>query len=156
MMEHLITSYTGGIGKTINNLAGMATDWVMDDTENIDPYRKSPILPRFYTPVDEKSVVPGINRTFYEFSNQYNIAKKALKNYKDGIESNEHPEYKKYIDEMKENGEMKFMDYFEKVNKEIKKLEKEREEYPNNKKAIDEKIIDLKAKASVKSREILK
>lgn len=156
MMEHLITSYGGGIGKTINNLAGMAIDVAEGDTENLDPFRKSPIVPRFYTPVDEKSAVPGINRKYYDYDYRYNVAKKALKNYQEGVASKEHPEYQKYIDEMKENGEIRFMNYFKSMSKQIKDIQNQIKENPKNKKELEEKLIEMKAQVSVKCAEILK
>ena len=156
MMEHLITSYGGGIGKTINNLAGMAIDIAEGDTENLDPFRKSPIVPRFFTPVDEKSAVPGINRRYYDYDYRYNVAKKALKNYQEGVASKEHPEYQKYIDEMKENGEIRFMNYFKSMSKQIKDVQNRIKENPKNKKELEEKLIEMKAQVSVKCAEILK
>ena len=156
MMEHLITSYGGGIGKTINNLAGMVIDIAEGDTENLDPFRKSPIVPRFYTPVDEKSAVPGINRRYYDYDYRYNVAKKALKNYQEGVASGEHPEYQKYIDEMKKNGEIRFINYFKSNSKQIKDIQNRIKGNPKNKKELEKDLIEMKAKVSVKCDEILK
>ena len=153
MMEHLVTSYGGGIGKTINNLAGMALE---ENTENLDPYRKSPIVPRFYIPNDEKTVVPAINRKYYDYDYMYNVAKKALKNYQDGVRSKEHPEWKKYIDEMQKNGEMEFIRFFEQESKRLTKMQNLIKGNPTNKKELEEKIIDLKAEIATKCYEMLK
>jgi hypothetical protein len=154
MMEHLVTSYTGGIGKTINNLAGMAIDAVEGDKENMDVFRKAPIVPRFYTPNDEKTVYPGINRKFYEFEYQYNNAKKSLKKSQNGVNSGEHPEWQKYIDEMDKNGEKKFIEYFKKEQKKLKKLQDKLKEDPNNKE-LEKKVYDKKAEISAESFKIL-
>ena len=153
MMEHLITSYGGGIGKTINNLVGMA---LADGEDNVDPFRKTPIIPRFYTPNDEKTVVPGINRKYYDYNYKYNVAKKALKNYQEGISSGEHPEWQKYIDEMKRNKEVEFINYFKEMDKRLKKLQNLLKGNPTNKESLEEQIVDLKAKVSAESWEILK
>ena len=134
----------------------MAIDIAEGDTENLDPFRKSPIVPRFFTPVDEKSAVPGINRRYYDYDYRYNVAKKALKNYQEGVASKEHPEYQKYIDEMKENGEIRFMNYFKSMSKQIKDVQNRIKENPKNKKELEEKLIEMKAQVSVKCDEILK
>lgn len=155
MMEHLVTSYGGGIGKTINNLAGMAADLIKDDIENIDPYRKSPILPRFYTPNDEKTVVPAINRKYYDYDYMYNVAKKALKNYQEGVRSKEHPEYQKYIDGMKENGELEFIRFFENENKRLKRIQNLIKGEPTNKEDLEKRMIDIKAEIAAKCYEML-
>ncbi|MEE0969940.1 MAG: LPD38 domain-containing protein [Clostridia bacterium] len=155
MMEHLFTSYGGGIGKTINNLAGMAIDAATGNTENMDVFRKSPIVPRFYTPTDEKSVYPGINRKYYEFEYQFNNASKSLKKAKDGVNSGEHPEWQKYIDEMEKNGEAEFIKYFKKESKKLKKLQDKLKENPNDQEA-EKKVYDKKAEIATESLKILK
>lgn len=155
MMEHLFTSYTGGIGKTINNFVGMITDYVTDNKENIDFFRKAPIVPRFYTPNDERTVVPAINRKYYEFNYQYNNATKALKKAKDGVQSGEHPEWQKYIDEMEKNGETEFIKYFKAEQKRLKKIQDRLKDDPNNKE-LQQKEIDKKAEIATKSLEILR
>ena len=156
MMEHLFTSYGGGIGKTINNLAGMALDGIEENTENLDPYRKSPIVPRFYIPNDEKTVEPAINRKYYDYDYMYNVAKKALKKYQDGVRSKEHPEWKKYIDEMQKNGELEFIRFFEHGSKRLTKMQNLIKGNPTNKKELEEKMIDLKADIATKCYEMLK
>lgn len=155
MMEHLFTSYGGGIGKTINNLAGMAIDAATGNTENMDVFRKAPIVPRFYTPTDEKSVYPGINRKYYEFEYQFNNASKSLKKAKDGVNSGEHPEWQKYIDEMGKNGESEFIKYFKKESKKLKKLQDKLKENPNDQEA-EKKVYDKKAEIATESLKILK
>lgn len=155
-MEHLFNSYGGGIGKTINNLAGMTTDWVLGNTENIDPFRKTPILPRFYTPNDEKTVVPGINRKYYDYEYMYNTAKKALKNYQEGIRSKEHPEYQKYIEEMQKNGEIQFIKFFEQESKRLTKIRNLMKGDPSNKEKLEERMIEIKADIATKCYEMLK
>lgn len=155
MMEHLITSYTGGIGKTINNAVGMLTDYANKDYNNIDPYRKAPILPRFYTPNDEKTVYPAINRKYYEYDYLYNRASKALKNYKDGIKTDGHPKWQKYIDEMKKNGEEEFIKYFKKETKKLKKLQDSLNANPSNKE-LERKVYDKKAEIANESLKLLK
>ena len=155
MMEHLVTSYTGGIGKTLNNFLGMITDYATDNKENIDFFRKAPIVPRFYTPNDERTVVPAVNRKYYEFNYQYNNATKALKKAEDGVKSGEHPERQKYIDEMKENGELEFIKYFKTEQKRLKKIQDRLKNDPNNKE-LQQKEIDKKAEISTKALEILK
>lgn len=156
MMEHLFNSYGGGIGKTINNLAGMTTDLVMGNTENVDPFRKTPILPRFYTPNDEKTVVPGINRKYYDYEYMYNTAKKALKNYQEGIRSKEHPEYQKYIEEMHKNGEIQFIKFFEQESKRLTKIRNLMKGDPSNKEKLEERMIEIKADIATKCYEMLK
>ena len=156
MMEHLFNSYGGGIGKTINNLAGMTTDLVMGNTENVDPFRKTPILPRFYTPNDEKTVVPGINRKYYDYEYMYNTAKKALKNYQEGIRSKEHPEYQKYIEEMQKNGEIQFIKFFEQESKRLTKIRNLMKGDPSNKEKLEERMIEIKADIATKCYEMLK
>ena len=155
-MEHLVTSYGGGIGKTINNLVGMSVDIATGNTENLDPFRKSPIVPRFYTPNDEKTVAPSINRKFYDYNYMYNVAKKALKNYQEGVKTKEHPEWQKYIDEMKANGELEFIRFFENENKRLKKIQNRIKEEPSNKKELEERMNDMKAKIASRCYEMLK
>jgi hypothetical protein len=134
----------------------MALDAMEGNTENLDPYRKSPIAPRFYIPNDEKTVVPGINRKYYDYDYKYNIAKKAYKNYQEGVRSKEHPEWQKYINEMNSNGELRFIQFFEQEAKKVKKLQNLIKEEPKNKKELEEKLIDVKAEIAVKCYEMLK
>ena len=155
MMEHLFTSYGGGIGKTLNNLVGMIIDKAEGNDENIDPFRKMPIIPRFYTPNDEKTVVPAINRKFYDYNYQYNVAKNAYRTYRKGVGSKEHPEYQKYLDNMKKSGELEFMNYFESANKRLKKMQTALKNNPSDSE-LEKRITDLKAEISARSYEILK
>ena len=155
MMEHLFTSYGGGIGKTLNNLVGMIIDKAEGNDENIDPFRKMPVIPRFYTPNDEKTVVPAINRKFYDYNYQYNVAKNAYRTYRKGVNSKEHPEYQKYLDDMLKNGELEFMKYFESANKRLKKMQAALKNNPSDSE-LEKRITDLKAEISARSYDILK
>jgi hypothetical protein len=151
MMEHLITSYTGGIGKTINNVVGMA----LDDKENIDLFRKSPILPRFYTPNDEKTVQPAINRKYYDFDYEYNRYSKALKKYDKAIESGEHPEWQKHIDEMEKDRIIEFINYFKAESKVLKKLT-DKLKVDSQNKELESDVYDKKAEIATNSFRILR
>ena len=84
----------------------------------------------------------------------YNIASKALKNYKEGVKTNEHPEWQKYIDEMKENGEEEFIKYFKKETKKLKKLQDTLKANPSNKE-LERKVYDKKAEIANESLKLL-
>lgn len=150
-IEHLVTSYTGGIGTTFNNVVGQIIDHSMKDVEFNDVIRKAPIVKRFYTPVDERTIYPSIRKEYNNFSYRYDIASKALKNYQTQIK-NGNTEFQKYIDEMKENGEYDFIKYFKKENKTLNRLNKRLKENPNDKE-IEKKYYDKMAEISVGSLE---
>jgi glutamine amidotransferase-like uncharacterized protein len=127
----------------------------LDDKENIDLFRKSPILPRFYTPNDEKTVQPAINRKYYDFDYEYNRYSKALKKYEKAIESGEHPEWQKHIDEMEKDRIIEFINYFKAESKVLKKLT-DKLKVDSQNKELESDVYDKKAEIATNSFRILR
>ena len=141
-IEHLVTSYTGGIGKTVSNIVGMTVDAVTGDTDNIE-FRSVPIVNRFYSPVTERTVAAAINRVFYEYQDRYEAARVAEKRYNDFVKEGR-KEYKEELEQMKKNGELEFISYFKTKMKILRKKQDRLRENPDDKK-LEKEIQELKS-----------
>ena len=141
-IEHLVTSYTGGIGKTVSNIVGMIVDAVTGDTDNIE-FRSVPIVNRFYSPVTERTVAAAINRVFYEYQDRYEAARVAEKRYNDFVKEGR-KEYKEELEQMKKNGELEFISYFKTKMKILRKKQDRLRENPDDKK-LEKEIQELKS-----------
>ena len=141
-MEHLVTSYTGGIGKTVSNIVGMIVDAATGDTDNIE-FRSVPIVNRFYSPVTERTVAAAINRVFYEYQDRYEAARVAEKRYNDFVKEGR-KEYKEELEQMKKNGELEFISYFKTKMKILRKKQDRLRENPDDKK-LEKEIQELKS-----------
>lgn len=150
--EHLITSYTGGIGKTISNLSGMIVDLSTGEADNVD-VRTIPIVNRFYTPVTDRTVSAAVNRVFYDYQERYESAKFAEKRYKQFIEKGR-TEFRKELKQMEENGESKFIDYFGQKMKTLRKMQNELKDDPKNEK-LEKEITELKSEMIMQSKKLL-
>lgn len=151
-MEHIITSYTGGIGKTISNLSGAAADLVMGNTDNIE-FRTIPVVNRFGSPVTERSVTSATNRVFFDYLERYEAMKVAEKRYKQFIKDG-HKEFRQELEQMKKNGEIEMIRYFDAKMKVLRKLQNALKENPNNK-DLEKRITELKKEMSIKAKTIL-
>lgn len=152
-MEHLVTSYTGGIGKTISNTTGMIADAVTGNTDNIS-IRTIPVLNRFLNPVTDRNVTAAINRVFYDYQERYEKSKLAEKRYKQFI-ANGRTEFNQQLKEMKDNGEIDFIKYFSKQNKILRKKQDQLRDNPNDKE-LEREIREIKSKMIMKSKELLR
>lgn len=151
-MEHLVTSYTGGIGKTISNVVGMAADAVTGKTDNIE-FRTVPVANRFYTPVTDRTVTSAINRIFYEYQDRYEAARVAEKRYKEFIKDGR-KEFRKELEQMKKNGEADFISYFGAKMKILRKKQDRLRENPDDKR-LEEEIRELKSQMIMRSKKLL-
>lgn len=151
-MEHLVTSYTGGIGKTISNVVGMAADAVTGETDNIE-FRTVPVANRFYAPVTDRTVTSAINRIFYEYQDRYEAARVAEKRYKEFIKDGR-KEFRKELDQMKKNGEADFISYFGAKMKILRKKQDRLKENPDDKR-LEEEIRELKSQMIMRSKKLL-
>ena len=151
-MEHLVTSYTGGIGKTISNVVGMAADAVTGETDNIE-FRTVPVANRFYAPVTDRTVTSAINRIFYEYQDRYEAARVAEKRYKEFIKDGR-KEFKKELEQMKKNGEADFISYFGAKMKILRKKQDRLKENPDDK-LLEEEIRELKSQMIMRSKKLL-
>ena len=151
-MEHIITSYTGGIGKTMSNLTGMVVDVTTGDWGNIEP-RTIPVVNRFINPVTEKTVTAAVNRVFYEYRDRYEELRVAEKRYKQFINDGR-TEFKDDLEQMRENGEIEFINYFKQKMKTLRKLEDRLKDNPGDK-DLEEQIREFKSEMIMKSKEIL-
>ena len=152
-MEHLITSYTGGIGRTISNLTGAAVDLATGEADNIE-FRTIPIINRFGSPVTERSITSSVNRVFYDYLERYEAMKVAEKRYKEFIKDGR-TEYRDQLKQMKSNGESDLIRYFDMKMKTVRKLQNILKDNPDNKK-VEQRIIELKSEMVLKAKNILK
>ena len=151
-MAHLVTSYTGGIGKTISNVVGMAAGAVTGETDNIE-FRTVPVANRFYAPVTDRTVTSAINRIFYEYQDRYEAARVAEKRYKEFIKDGR-KEFRKELDQMKKNGEADFISYFGAKMKILRKKQDRLKENPDDKR-LEEEIRELKSQMIMRSKKLL-
>lgn len=151
-MEHLVTSYTGGIGKTISNVVGMATDAVTGETDNIE-FRTVPVVNRFYAPVTDRTVTSAVNRVFYEYQDRYEAARVAEKRYKEFIKDGR-KEFRKELEQMKKNGEADFISYFGAKMKILRKKQDRLKENPDDKR-LEAEIRELKSQMIMRSKKLL-
>ena len=152
-MEHLITSYTGGIGRTISNLTGAAVDLATGEADNIE-FRTIPVINRFGSPVTERSITASVNRVFYDYLERYEAMKVAEKRYKEFIKDGR-TEYRDELEQMKNNGESELIRYFDMKMKTVRKLQNILKDNPDNKK-VEQRIIELKSEMVLKAKNILK
>lgn len=152
-IEHLITSYTGGIGRTISNLTGAAVDLATGEADNIE-FRTIPIINRFGSPVTERSITASVNRVFYDYLERYEAMKVAEKRYKEFIKDGR-TEYRDEFEQMKSNGESELIRYFDMKMKTVRKLQNILKDNPDNKK-VEHRIIELKSEMVFKAKNILK
>ena len=152
-MEHIITSYTGGIGKTMSNLTGMVVDVTTGDWGNIEP-RTIPVVNRFINPVTEKTVTAAVNRVFYEYRDRYEELRVAEKRYKQFINDGR-TEFKDEFEQMQESGEIEFINYFKQKMKTLRKMEDRLKDNPGDKE-LEMRIREFKAGMIMKAKEILK
>ena len=152
-MEHIITSYTGGIGKTMSNLTGMVVDVTTGDWGDIEP-RTIPIVNRFINPVTEKTVTAAVNRVFYEYRDRYEELRVAEKRYKQFINDGR-TEFKDEFEQMQESGEIEFINYFKQKMKTLRKMEDRLKDNPGDKE-LEMRIREFKAGMIMKAKEILK
>ena len=152
-IEHIITSYTGGIGRTISNLTGAVVDVATGNTDNIE-FRTIPVTNRFGSPVTERSITASVNRVFYDYLDRYEALKVAEKRYKEFIKDGR-TEYLDELKQMKDNGESEFIRYFNMKMKTVRKLQDILKDNPDNKK-VEQRIIELKSEMVLKAKNILK
>lgn len=151
-MEHLVTQYTGGIGKTISDLSGIAADIATGNSDNIEA-RKIPIVSRFVSPTTEQSIASAVNRVFYDYLDRYEALKVAEKRYKEFLKDGR-TEYRDELQQMKDNGEVEFIRYFDMKMKTVRKLQNILKNNPDNKK-VEQRIIELKSEMCLKAKEKL-
>ncbi len=151
-MEHLVISYTGGIGKTISNLTGMGVDVAGGDWDNIEP-RSIPVLNRFINPVTERTVASAINRVFYEYRDRYEAARVAEKRYRQFVKDGR-SEFRKELEQMDENGELDFIRYFDRRMKTLRKLQNRLKDESGDRE-LERRIRELKAEMVTDAKELL-
>lgn len=151
-MEHIITSYTGGIGRTISNITGAAVDAATGETDNIE-FRTIPVINRFGSPVTERSIAASVNRVFYDYLDRYEAMKVAEKRYKAFIKDGR-SDFRKELEQMKKNGESELIRYFDAKMKVLRKKQNLLKENPDNK-DLEKQIIELKSEMVLKAKKIL-
>lgn len=151
-MEHIITSYTGGIGRTISNITGAAVDAATGETDNIE-FRTIPVINRFGSPVTERSIAASVNRVFYDYLDRYEAMKVAEKRYKAFIKEGR-TDFRKELEQMKKNGESELIRYFDAKMKVLRKKQNLLKENPDNK-DLEKQIIELKSEMVLKAKKIL-
>ena len=151
-MEHIITSYTGGIGRTISNITGAAVDVATGETDNIE-FRTIPVINRFGSPVTERSIAASVNRVFYDYLDRYEAMKVAEKRYKAFIKEGR-SDFRKELEQMKKNGESELIRYFDAKMKVLRKKQNLLKENPDNK-DLEKEIIELKSEMVLKAKKIL-
>lgn len=153
-MQHIVTGYTGGIGKTITNITGAAWDFATGNTDNIE-FRQAPVVNRFYTPVTDRTYQTAVNREYRELLDEYSRTSTAIKRMEQFIEEGENVvEWIEELDRRELNGEVDYVKYIKDREKELKKLTDRQKEDPNNKELANE-IADFKAETIMGAKEIL-
>ena len=151
-MEHIVTGYTGGVGRTISNLVGMIADAGTGNLDNIE-MRSVPVANRFYNPINERTVSSAVNRVFYDYQDEFERLRIAQKRYKEFVKDGR-KEFTKELEQMKKNGEADFIRYFSARMKTLRKKQDLQKVNPNNKK-LEKEIQELKSEMIMESKKIL-
>lgn len=151
-MEHIVTGYTGGVGRTISNLVGMIADAGTGNLDNIE-MRSVPVANRFYNPINERTVSSAVNRVFYDYQDEFERLRIAQKRYKEFVKDGR-KEFTKELEQMKKNGEADFIRYFSARMKTLRKKQDLLKVNPNNKK-LEKEIQELKSEMIMESKNIL-
>ena len=151
-MEHIVTGYTGGVGRTISNLVGMIADAGTGNLDNIE-MRSVPVANRFYNPINERTVSSAVNRVFYDYQDEFERLRIAQKRYKEFVKDGR-KEFTKELEQMKKNGEADFIRYFSARMKTLRKKQDLLKVNPNNKK-LEKEIQELKSEMIMESKKIL-
>lgn len=153
-MEHIITGYTGGIGKTLSNVSGIVADAVSGNFDENFDLRKIPVASRFYSVSDESTVRSAVNRKFREYQSRFEKISYDYKKYSEAVRSGK-TEFSVEIERMDNNGEKAFVDYFRKKQKSLNKKLDRLKNNPEDK-TLEQEITDLKAEIALKCYELLK
>lgn len=157
IMEHIVTSYTGGIGKTISDVTGIIGNVATGKGDDVE-MRSIPVINRFVQPVTDRTLSAAVNRVFYPLRDDYERLRRQERNYKRAIKETEdeakRKDYREKLEEMQESGEIEFIDYFDRKMKTLRKMEDRLKDNPGDKE-LEMRIREFKAGMIMKAKEIL-
>lgn len=158
IMEHIVTSYTGGIGKTISDVTGIIGNVATGKGDDVET-RSIPVINRFVQPVTDRTLSAAVNRVFYPLRDDYERLRRQERNYKRAIKETEdeakRKDYREKLEEMQEDGQIEFIDYFDRKMKTLRKMEDRLKDNPGDKE-LEMQIREFKAGMIMKAKEILK
>ena len=157
IMEHIVTSYTGGIGKTISDVTGIIGNIATGKGSDVE-MRSVPVFSRFIQPANDRTLSAAVNRVFYPLRDDYERLRRQERNYKRAIKETEdeakRKDYREKLEEMQESGEIEFIDYFDRKMKTLRKMEDRLKDNPGDKE-LEMRIREFKAGMIMKAKEIL-
>ena len=157
IMEHIVTSYTGGIGKTISDVTGIIGNVATGKGSDVE-MRSVPVFSRFIQPANDRTLSAAVNRVFYPLRDDYERLRRQERNYKRAIKETEdeakRKDYREKLEEMQESGEIEFIDYFDRKMKTLRKMEDRLKDNPGDKE-LEMRIREFKAGMIMKAKEIL-
>jgi hypothetical protein len=135
-MQHLITTYTGGVGKTVSNITGMVVDAVNGNTDNIR-FKDVPIANRLFSVTGKQADKSDVNRKYNELFDLYKKIKHDYTGYEKKVDEGL-VGYQKKIDELENNGYLDFIYEMEYYIKDVNDIYKELDDAPDKEELIQE------------------
>lgn len=151
MMEHLITSYTGGIGKTISNIVGGITNKSKGEDVRISSI---PIVRRFASGTDERTLDNYINKRYFDLVEQYEKLDHNFEGYMKEVKKGNN-QYIENINDMANNGQKSFIEFMKIITKQVKQINDIGKNSPDNKE-VKKALNELKMIAIEQGNKILK
>lgn len=144
-IEHLLSNYTGGIGKTFSNVVGSLVDLYNKDMDNIT-FRKIPVFGRYISDSDERIERSAVNRAYRKIEDDLKKIRHDEKGYEEAFGKGEGIEFRQKLIELQSSEKYKYFIGVEAILYNIKILEQHRKDATNDEevKEIDNKIIELK------------
>lgn len=103
VMEHLIGSYFGGLGKTVmQTYKTVSMPWDKD----VRQWRNVPVVSRFVTGVDERNAGSDVNERYYKALDEYNQTQSEFGQYKKAVNMDS-MEYAGKLDDFMKSEEFK-------------------------------------------------
>lgn len=147
-IEHLLSNYTGGIGKTLSNIVGGFVDLYNKDIDNFT-FRKIPVFGRYISDSDERIERSAVNRAYRKIEEDLKKMQHDEKGYAAAVARGDGMEFLEKLTGLQNSEEYKSFAKVEDILHSVQILEQYRKELENEDevKNIDDKIIELKKMA---------
>lgn len=147
-IEHLLSNYTGGIGKTLSNIVGGFVDLYNKDIDNFT-FRKIPVFGRYISDSDERIERSAVNRAYRTIEEDLKKMQHDEKGYAAAVARGDGMEFLEKLTGLQNSEEYKSFAKVEDILHSVQILEQYRKELENEDevKNIDDKIIELKKMA---------
>lgn len=144
-IEHLLSNYTGGIGKTLSNVVGGFVDLYNKDLDNFT-FRKVPVFGRYISDSDERIERSAVNRAYRKIEEDLKKMRHDEKGYEDAFVKGGSVEFRERLIELQSSEKYKYFVGVEDILYNIQMLERYRKEAINKEevKGMDEEILKLK------------